>query len=182
MSAETLARSLHAGAAMHSLRGCRAARRAQQARRPPPGRGAASRGAAVLALWLALWLAPAAAAGAADDAAKAAALQACPTVEEEIVDLNLLAEGLKASSAVGLLEKIRLKSAIDDLVGRFKAFHAGATHYTQAELQQQYDLLLMRIAAHLQHKDQLLHGQLCNAWETIWLDLVDGERFAKRAW
>jgi hypothetical protein len=176
---------LLAGVAMHSWRDRRAARRALQARRMPPNRGAAFRGAAALALWIALWLAPAAtaaAAGAADDGAKAAALQACPTVEEEIVDLNLLAEGLKASSAVGLLEKIRLKSAIDDLIGRFKAFHAGATHYTQAELQQQYDLLLMRIAAHLQHKDQLLHGQLCNAWEAIWLDLVDGERFGKRAW
>lgn len=155
----------------------------------PCCRGAAFRGAAALALWIALWIAlwlapaaTAAAAGAADSGAKAAALQACPTVEEEIVDLNLLAEGLKASSAVGLFEKIRLKSAIDDLIGRFKAFHDGAKHYTQAELQQQYDLLLMRIAAHLQHKDQLLHGQLCNAWEAIWLDLVDGERFAKRAW
>ena len=173
---------LRAAVTMYFWRGCRAVRRAQQARRRTTNRGAAFRSAGALVLWLALWLAPATTAGAADDAAKAAALQACPTVEEEIVDLNLLAEGLKGSSAVGLLEKIRLKSAIDDLVGRFKAFHAGATHYTQAELQQQYDLLLMRIAAHLQHKDQLLHGQLCNAWETIWLDLVDGERFAKRAW
>jgi len=139
------------------------------------------RGGYAWALWLALWLAPAAA-YAAGDSAKAAALQACPTVEEEIVDLNLLAEGLKNSSAVSLMEKIRLKSAIDNLIDRLEAFHGGARHYTQAELQQQYDLLLMRIAAHLQHKDQLLHGQLCNAWEAIWLDLVDSERFAKRAW
>ena len=139
------------------------------------------RGGCAWALWLALWLAPAAA-YAAGDSAKAAALQACPTVEEEIVDLNLLAAGLKNSNAVGLMEKIRLKSAIDNLIDRLEAFHAGVRHYTQAELQQQYDLLLMRIAAHLQHKDQLLHGQLCNAWEAIWLDLVDSERFAKRAW
>jgi len=121
-------------------------------------------------------------AGAADGAAKIAALQACPTVEEEIVDLELLADGLKRSNAVGLMEKLRLRSSIDDLIARLKAYHAGARHYTPAQLQQQYDLLLMRIAAHLQHKDQLLHGQLCNAWEAIWLDLIDSDRFTKRSW
>ena len=40
----------------------------------------------------------------------------------------------------------------------------------------------MRIAAHLQHKDQLLHGQLRNAWEAIWLELIDRDGFTKRAW
>ena len=35
----------------------------------------------------------------------------------------------------------------------------------------------MRIAAHLQHKDHLLHGRLCNAWESIWRDLVDSGTF-----
>jgi hypothetical protein len=37
----------------------------------------------------------------------------------------------------------RLRSPIDDLIARIKAYHAGATHYTQAQLQQQYDLLLI---------------------------------------
>ena len=50
-------------------------------------------------------------------AAKAAALQACPPIEEEIVDLQLLADGLKNSSAVSVLEKLRLRAAIDDLIG-----------------------------------------------------------------
>jgi hypothetical protein len=106
-------------------------------------------------------------------AGKAAALQDCPAVEEEIVDLDLLAEGLKNSGAVGLLEKVRLRSAIDAMIGRMKAFHAGAKAYTLPQLQQQYDVLLVRIAAHLQHKDTVLHGQLCNAWEPIWRDLAD---------
>jgi hypothetical protein len=136
---------------------------------------------AATALWLTAWLAPTGAHAAGDDF-KAAALQACPAVEEEIVDLELLAEGLKDSKAVGLLEKIRLKSAIDDLIGRLEAFHNGTKTYSLAELQQQYDVLLMRIAAHLQHKDQVLHGRLCNAWDAIWRDLIDSSRFAKRSW
>ena len=112
--------------------------------------------------------------------AKAAALRACPPVEEEIVDLHLLADGLQNSRAVSLVEKLRLRSAINNLVDRFEAFHGGATTYSMAQLQQQYDLLLMRIAAHLQHQDRVLHGQLCKAWEPIWQDLIDSGRFSER--
>jgi len=117
---------------------------------------------------------------AAGEAAHAAALQACPKVKEEIVDLDVLADGLKDSSAVGMFEKLRLKSAIDELIGRFKAFHRGDSRYTLAELQEQYDLLMMRIARQLQDKDLALHGQLCNAWSSIWATLQDRARFMEK--
>lgn len=110
----------------------------------------------------------------------AEALQQCPAVEEEIVDLSMLAEGLKDSKAVGLIEKIRLKKAIDDLIARFSAYHVGDRRFSMVELQQQYDILLMRIASHLQHKDLLLHQQLCNAWELIWQDLENADRFSEK--
>ncbi len=113
-------------------------------------------------------------------AARAAALQACPKVKEDIVDLDRLAEGLKGSSAVGLVEKLRLKSAIEELIGRFKAFHRNDKRFTLAQLQEQYDLLMMRIAADLQDKDLVLHGQLCNAWEPIWTTLQDRSRFLEQ--
>ena len=108
------------------------------------------------------------------------ALMACPSVDEEIVDLQILADGLKQSDAVGLFEKIRLKSAIDDLLKRMRKFHEGENKFSAAELQEQYDVLLMRIASHLQDKDVILHSQLCNAWEMIWLDLEDPDRFAEK--
>ena len=113
-------------------------------------------------------------------AARAAALQACPKVKDDIVDLDRLAEGLKGSSAVGLVEKLRLKSAIEELIGRFKAFHRNDKRFTLAQLQEQYDLLMMRIAADLQDKDLVLHGQLCNAWEPIWTTLQDRSRFLEQ--
>ncbi len=50
-------------------------------------------------LRLALGASPALAAG---EAAQVAALQACPKVNHQVVDLDRLAEGLKNSSAVGL--------------------------------------------------------------------------------
>lgn len=132
---------------------------------------------AATALLLALGAGPAMAAG---EAAHAAALRACPKVKEEIVDLDRLAEGLKNSSAVSLFEKLRLKSAIDELIGRFKAFHRDDRRFTLAQLQEQYDLLMMRIARELQDKDVALHGQLCNAWESIWATLQDRSRFQEQ--
>ena len=119
-------------------------------------------------------------AGALPVTGRTAALQACPAVEEEIVDLHLLADGLKDSRAVSLWEKLRLKSAIDELIVRFEAYHNGRRDFSLAQLQEQYDVLLMRIAAHLQHKDVILHQRLCNAWFQIWQDLEDPQRFAEK--
>jgi len=112
--------------------------------------------------------------------AHAAALQACPKVSQEIVDLNVLADGLKNSQAVGMFEKVRLKSAIDELIGRMKAYHGGARSYSLAQLQEQYDVLMMRIASQLQDKDLPLHGQLCSAWNSLWSQLVDRSRFMEK--
>lgn len=108
------------------------------------------------------------------------ALQSCPAIEEEIVDLEMLAQGLKKSKAVGLVEKIRLKSSINDILERFEDFHDGVRDYTLEQLQEQYDVLLMRIASHLQQQDERLHGQLCNAWDIIWQDLESPDRFAEK--
>jgi hypothetical protein len=78
---------------------------------------------------------------------------------------------------VGWVEKLRLKSSIDELIGRMRDYHRGATRYTLAQLQEQYDLLMMRIAGQLQDKDKVLHGRLCNAWHSIWATLQDRQRF-----
>jgi len=114
------------------------------------------------------------------DSARASALQACPKISKEIVDLDVLADGLKNSHAVGLFEKVRLKSSIDELIGRMKAFHGGARSYSLAQLQEQYDVLMMRIASQLQDKDLALHGQLCNAWDSLWSQLTDRGRFTEK--
>ena len=106
-----------------------------------------------------------------------AALKACPAMRDEVADLHKLADALGKSDAVGWVEKLRLKSSIDDLIGRMRDFHNGAKRYTLAQLQEQYDLLMMRIAGLLQDKDKMLHGQLCNAWHSIWATLQDRQRF-----
>jgi hypothetical protein len=132
-------------------------------------------------LLLALWLVvtPGRAQTSAADK-HAAALQACPAVTKEIVDLDMLAKGLEHSNAVGLFEKLKLKSAIDGLLDRLKAYHAGAGRFTLDQLQEQYDALMLRIAAQLQDKDATLQGQLCNAWDPIWATLQDRKAFLEK--
>jgi len=116
----------------------------------------------------------------ASTATSAAALAQCPSVEDEIVDLEMLGEALRGSTAVGLLEKIKLKKKIDELLTRLEAWHEGVRNFTLEQLEEQYNVLLMRIASHIQHKDRLLHQQLCNAWLQIWLDLEDSGRFREK--
>ena len=48
---------------------------------------------------------------------------------------------------------------------------------TLEQLEEQYDLLLMKIAIYLQDNDLALHNHLCNAWLVIWEDLRDFDRF-----
>lgn len=101
----------------------------------------------------------------------------CPPVEEEIIDLELLADMLANTTAIGLFTKLSLKKDIDKVLKRLEAFHDGKGKFSLDQLEEQYNLLLMKIAAHLQDKDLLLHKHLCNAWLQIWEDLMDYDWF-----
>jgi len=101
----------------------------------------------------------------------------CPPVEEEIVDLQLLGDMLADTKAIGLFTKLSLKKDIDKVLLRLKKFHDGKSKFTLEQLEEQYDLLLMKIAIYLQDNDLALHKHLCNAWLVIWEDLRDFDRF-----
>lgn len=101
----------------------------------------------------------------------------CPPVEDEIVDLQLLANMLADTKAIGMFTKLGLKKDIDKVLRRLEQFHNGNSKFTLEQLEEQYNLLLMKIAIHLQDNDLTLHRHLCNAWLTIWEDLRDFDRF-----
>ena len=104
----------------------------------------------------------------------------CPPVEEEIVDLQILADMLANTKAVSLLTKLSLKKDIDKVLKRLNQFHDGKSKFTLGQLEEQYNLLLMKIAIHLQDNDLILHRHLCNAWLVIWEDLRDYDRFKEQ--
>ena len=101
----------------------------------------------------------------------------CPPVEEEIVDLQILGDMLAETRAVGIFTKLSLKKDIEKVLLRLKKFHNGKSKFSLEQLEEQYNLLLMKIAIHLQEDDLALHTHLCNAWLVIWEDLRDYDRF-----
>lgn len=101
---------------------------------------------------------------------------ACPIIEEEIIDLEMLTIALRETKAIGLIAKLQLKSDVSNILRRIDAWHSGNQKYSLDQLQEQYDLLLMKIAATLQDHDLNLHQKLCNAWGVIWSDLQDPQR------
>ena len=101
----------------------------------------------------------------------------CPPVEEEIVDLQVLAAMLADTKAIGIVTKLGLKKDIEKMLLRLRRFHDGNSKFTLEQLEEQYDLLLMKIAIHVQDNDLTLHSHLCNAWLVIWQDLRDYDKF-----
>jgi len=102
---------------------------------------------------------------------------ACPSVEEEIVDLRMLTGGLRETKAIGRMTKIRLGNDINKMLRRLERLHNNNSKFTLDQLEEQYHLLLMKIATLIHDDDLVLHQQLCNAWARIWFDLKDPDSF-----
>ena len=95
------------------------------------------------------------------------------------LDLKALEQRLKDTSAIGVLTKLSLKNQVDDLVGKFKAFHAGSRPPTLAELRPAYELLLMKVLSLLQDSDKALASDINASREGIWAVLADRQKFSQ---
>src|SRR3982750_4537489 len=67
-------------------------------------------------------------------ATKAATPPAAPPL-----DLTSLEQRLKSTDAIGVMTKLSLKNQVDDLVARFRTYHAGTRPPTLAELRPAFD-------------------------------------------
>ena len=105
--------------------------------------------------------------------AKAAAVAAAP------LDLRTLEQRLKDTSAIGVLTKLSLKNQVDDLIARFKTYHAGARPPTLTELKPSFDLLLMKVLSLLQDKDSGLARDINSSRDAIWGVLTDNKKLAE---
>jgi len=95
------------------------------------------------------------------------------------LDLRTLEQRLKDTSAIGVLTKLSLKNQVDDLVGKFKTYHAGARPPTLAELKPSFDLLLMKVLSLLQDKDAALAREIDASRDAIWGVLTDKQKLAE---
>ena len=95
------------------------------------------------------------------------------------LDLKSLEQRLKETQAIGVLTKLSLKNQVDDLVGRFRSFHAGQRPPTLTELRPAFDLLLMKVLSLLQDKDAVLAREINASRDAIWGVLTDKQKLAE---
>jgi hypothetical protein len=93
------------------------------------------------------------------------------------VDLTSLEKRLRDTSAIGVFTKLALKNEVDDLLERFRAFHAGRGGTTLATLRESFNLLVLKVVSLLQDKDTLLAGDISLSREALWNLLADPVKF-----
>jgi len=97
------------------------------------------------------------------------------------LDLTGLEKRLKDSDAIGVMTKLSLKNQVDDLVERFRAYHAGSRPPTLDQLRPSFDLLLMKVLSLLQDKDPKLAGDIHASRDAIWSVLADPAKLSQFA-
>ena len=99
-----------------------------------------------------------------------------PPQPAAIVDLAALENRLRGTGAIGVFTKLALKNEVDDLLERFRTFHAGRGG-ALAGLRQSYDLLVLKVVSLLQDKDPPLARDIFTSREALWNLLADPVKF-----
>ncbi len=103
----------------------------------------------------------------------------CTSVEQEVVDFEILEQRIRKTSAIGGLAKLKLSGDIKKMVADLKTYHGGGSPHALEQHREQYDLLYMKVVSQVQDKDPELFHQLCNAWEPLWAVLQDESNLKK---
>ncbi len=103
----------------------------------------------------------------------------CTSIEQELVDFEILEQRIRKTKAMGGLAKLKLSSDIKKMVADLKTYHAGDSVHTLEQHRQQYDLLYMKVVSQVQDKDPELFHQLCNAWDPLWAALQEESNLRK---
>jgi len=91
---------------------------------------------------------------------------------------NLVAR-IRETGAIGFFTKLALKNQIDDLLSEFREFHAEVGDIELSVLNDQFNLLLMKVITLLQDDDSKLFQDIVTAREFLWMNLADPEMFAR---
>jgi hypothetical protein len=113
------------------------------------------------------------------NAASSVARTKCSSVEQEIVDFEILEKEIRKTSAIGGLTKLKLSGDINKMIDALKTYHAGDSPLTLEQHREQYDLLYMKVVSQVQDKDPELFNKLCNAWDPLWAELQDENNLEK---
>jgi hypothetical protein len=106
------------------------------------------------------------------------ALTASPPAAAPL-DFASLGTRLRQTKAIGTLTKLSLKNQVDDLLGRFRAYHKRQGTATLPELRRSYDMLLLKVLSLLQDSDPPLARDIVQSRAAIWGILADPRKFTE---
>ena len=95
------------------------------------------------------------------------------------LDFASLGTRLRQTRAIGTLTKLSLKNQVDDLLGKFRAYHKRQGTATLPELRRSYDMLLLKVLSLLQDSDPPLARDIVQSRAAIWAILADPRKFTE---
>jgi hypothetical protein len=99
----------------------------------------------------------------------------------ETLDFTSLVTRLRKTKAINLRTKVAVKNESDDLLARFRAYHAQHGTATLAELRRSYDALFLKLYALLEDADPPLARDIDRSRAAIWAFLADPMKFGASA-
>lgn len=94
------------------------------------------------------------------------------------LDLETLAERLRATDAVGMFAKLAIERDVMDLAREFQRYHEGDRAIDLRELRHRFEALRAGIAGRLKNGDPALAGDIAGSGATLWREFRDPIQFA----
>jgi len=94
------------------------------------------------------------------------------------MDLDELETKLRKTKAIGVFTKLELKNQVEDLIKEMDNYHQNRGTLSLTQLEERFDLLVMKLLLLLQDGDPGLHQQIASARPALWTTLADPDQFA----
>jgi len=110
---------------------------------------------------------------------KSVAVPPTPRPSPAPLDFKSLEARLRQTQAIGVFTKLALKNQVDDLLGKFRAYHKRQGTTTLAQLRRNYDMLLLKVLSLLQDTDPPLAQDIIKSRAAMWSILEDPKKFTE---
>lgn len=110
-----------------------------------------------------------------------APIEPAPAAEDQVqsgLDMDGLATQLRKTKAIGVFTKLELKSQVNDLLEDVKAYHGAKGRLSLSQLEQRFNLLVMKLLVLLEEDDPGLHNEIARARISLWSTLADPGQFS----
>lgn len=94
------------------------------------------------------------------------------------MDMEKLETRLRKTKAIGLFTKLELKSQVDELLEEVQDYHEAKSKLSLDQLEERFNLLVMKLMILLQDDDPQLHREIARARPVLWTTLADPVQFS----